>query len=131
MKARSLECHRAEVLLEVTDEGVADALAEEDAAADHHPADRAVGGHAQQHADLRHPAGAVDADRDGVDVHQWDVRPHHLFDTVEVRICDMPTNLEHTITIVALIQALMAKLYLMHRRNTQWRVYPRSLLEET
>ena len=24
----------------------------------------------------------------------------------------------------------MAKLYLMHRRNTQWRVYSRSLLEE-
>ena len=48
----------------------------------------------------------------------WDVRPHHLFDTVEVRICDMPTRLEHTLAVVALVQALMAKLYLMHRRNT-------------
>jgi carboxylate-amine ligase len=60
----------------------------------------------------------------------WDVRPHHLFDTVEVRICDMPTKLDHTITVVALVQAIMAKLYLMHRRNTQWRNYSRSLLEE-
>ena len=60
----------------------------------------------------------------------WDVRPHHVFDTVEVRICDMPTKMEHTITVVALIQALMVKLYLMHRRNTQWRRYSRSLIEE-
>lgn len=60
----------------------------------------------------------------------WDVRAHHIFDTVEVRICDMPTRMDHTITIVALIQALMAKLYLMHRRNTSWRTYSRSLIEE-
>lgn len=60
----------------------------------------------------------------------WDVRPHYLYDTVEVRICDMPTNIEDTLAIVALIQALMAKLYLMYRRNTAWRTYPRSLIEE-
>jgi carboxylate-amine ligase len=60
----------------------------------------------------------------------WDVRAHYLFDTVEVRICDMPTNIEHTVAIVALVQALMAKLYLMYRKNTAWRTYARSLLEE-
>ncbi len=58
------------------------------------------------------------------------MRPHHQFDTVEVRICDMPTNLDHTVAVVALVQALMAKLYLMYRRNTRWRVYSRSLIEE-
>jgi carboxylate-amine ligase len=60
----------------------------------------------------------------------WDVRCHHLYDTVEVRICDMPTSMEHTLAIVALIQSLMGKLYLMHRRNTAWRTYSRMLLEE-
>ncbi|MBS2026256.1 MAG: carboxylate-amine ligase [Deltaproteobacteria bacterium] len=60
----------------------------------------------------------------------WDVRPHYLFDTVEVRICDMPTNMDHTIAVVALIQALMAKLYLMYRRNTAWRTYARALIDE-
>lgn len=60
----------------------------------------------------------------------WDVRPHYQFDTVEIRVCDMPTNMEHTIALVALIQALMAKLYLMYRRNTAWRTYGRMLLEE-
>lgn len=60
----------------------------------------------------------------------WDVRPHYRYDTVEVRCCDMPTRMEHTITIVALIQALMAQLYLLWKRNTRWRSYPRSLIEE-
>jgi carboxylate-amine ligase len=60
----------------------------------------------------------------------WDVRAHHLYDTVEIRICDMPTSMDHTIALVALIQALMAKLYLMYRRNTAWRSYTRALIEE-
>lgn len=60
----------------------------------------------------------------------WDVRPHYLYDTVEVRCCDMPTRMDHTIAIVALIQALMAKLYLLWKGNTRWRSYPRSLIEE-
>ncbi len=60
----------------------------------------------------------------------WDVRAHWMFDTVEIRICDMPTNMEHTIAITALVQALMAKLYLMYRRNTAWRTYSRMLIEE-
>jgi len=34
------------------------------------------------------------------------------------------------VALVALIQALMAKLYLMYRRNTGWRKYSRALIEE-
>jgi len=49
---------------------------------------------------------------------------------VEIRICDMPTNLEDTLAVVAMVQALMAKLYLMFKRNTAWRTYSRSLIEE-
>jgi len=60
----------------------------------------------------------------------WDVRTHYMYDTVEIRICDMPTNLDHTVALVALIQALMGKLYLMYRRNTGWRSYARMLIEE-
>jgi carboxylate-amine ligase len=37
----------------------------------------------------------------------WDVRPHHKFGTVEVRICDMPGNLEDTLAIAALIQCVV------------------------
>ena len=37
----------------------------------------------------------------------WDVRPHHNFGTVEVRVCDMPGNLEDVLAITALIQCLV------------------------
>tara|TARA_R110002072_G_scaffold303094_1_gene493207 strand:+ start:1563 stop:2744 length:1182 start_codon:yes stop_codon:yes gene_type:complete len=37
----------------------------------------------------------------------WDIRPHHNFGTVEVRICDMPPNLKQVEGIAALIQCLV------------------------
>ncbi len=40
----------------------------------------------------------------------WDVRPHHAFGTVEVRICDMPGSLGDTLGLVALIQCLICAL---------------------
>lgn len=40
----------------------------------------------------------------------WDVRPHHNFGTVEVRMCDMPGNLDDTLAIAALIQCLVKAL---------------------
>ena len=40
----------------------------------------------------------------------WDVRPHHNFGTVEVRVCDMPGDLKDTMAITALIQCLVKAL---------------------
>lgn len=40
----------------------------------------------------------------------WDVRPHHNFGTVEVRVCDMPGNLEDVLAITALVQCLVKAL---------------------
>ena len=60
----------------------------------------------------------------------WDVRAHPFFDTVEVRICDMTTRIDDTIAIVALVQAVMGKLYLLYRRNLGFRQYSRELIEE-
>ena len=40
----------------------------------------------------------------------WDVRPHHNFGTVEVRVCDMPGNLEDSLAVAALIQCLVQAL---------------------
>ena len=37
----------------------------------------------------------------------WDVRPHHGFGTVEVRVCDMPGNLGDVLSVAALIQCLV------------------------
>jgi len=40
----------------------------------------------------------------------WDVRPHHQFGTVEVRVCDMPGNLTDTLALAALVQCLVQAL---------------------
>ncbi len=37
----------------------------------------------------------------------WDIRPHHNFGTVEVRICDMPASLDQVLAITALVQCLV------------------------
>jgi len=39
----------------------------------------------------------------------WDIRPHPDFGTIEVRICDIPTTIGETISIAALIQAMVAR----------------------
>jgi carboxylate-amine ligase len=40
----------------------------------------------------------------------WDVRPHHNFGTVEVRVCDMPGNLDDVLALAALTQCLVKAL---------------------
>lgn len=40
----------------------------------------------------------------------WDVRPHHNFGTVEVRICDMPGSLDDALALAGLIQCLVSSL---------------------
>ena len=37
----------------------------------------------------------------------WDVRPHHNFGTVEIRVCDMPGTLDDSLGIAALVQCLV------------------------
>lgn len=60
----------------------------------------------------------------------WDVRPHPVFGTLEVRICDIPLRADETLAIAALIQATVAKLYKLHSRNQSWRTYSRALIME-
>ena len=60
----------------------------------------------------------------------WDIRPHPFFDTIEVRICDIPMRAQETIAIAALIQATACKLWKLHSRNMDYRVYSRALLME-
>jgi glutamate---cysteine ligase / carboxylate-amine ligase len=60
----------------------------------------------------------------------WDIRPHPYFPTLEFRICDMPMRLEESIAIAALCQAVLAKLYQLHKQNLSFRHYSRSLIME-
>jgi carboxylate-amine ligase len=60
----------------------------------------------------------------------WDLRPHSTFGTLEFRICDVPTRAQESVTIAALIQAIIVKLHRLDTRNPGFRMYPRALIEE-
>lgn len=60
----------------------------------------------------------------------WDIRPHAFFNTLEVRICDLPTHLDTTIALAALIQATVCKLWMLHKNNMSFRIYRPTLIEE-
>lgn len=40
----------------------------------------------------------------------WDIRPHHTFGTVEIRVCDMPASLDHVLSLAGLVQCLVQAL---------------------
>src|SRR5262249_60335704 len=58
------------------------------------------------------------------------VRPHSLFRTPAVLVCDLPVRLAETMAIAALIQASVAKLYQLHSRNQSYCQYGRALVME-
>jgi carboxylate-amine ligase len=60
----------------------------------------------------------------------WDIRPHPFFNTIEVRVCDIPLRADETLAIAALIQATAAKLHRLHERNQDYRQYSRALIME-
>ncbi len=60
----------------------------------------------------------------------WDIRPHPFFNTIEVRVCDIPMRADESVALAALIQATAAKLWRLHERNQDFRQYSRALIME-
>jgi carboxylate-amine ligase len=60
----------------------------------------------------------------------WDIRPHPFFNTLEVRVCDIPMRLDETIAIAALVQSTVHMLYELHAHNKSYRIYSRALIME-
>jgi glutamate---cysteine ligase / carboxylate-amine ligase len=60
----------------------------------------------------------------------WDLRAHPQFPTLEFRVCDMPTRLEETICLAALMQAICAKLLKLREGNLGFRKYIPALIAE-
>ncbi|MGE0212657.1 MAG: carboxylate-amine ligase [Parvibaculaceae bacterium] len=60
----------------------------------------------------------------------WDLRPSARFPTLEMRVCDIPTRLEDTLSIAALYLCLLRMLYRLRRLNQRWRQYDRFLVNE-
>lgn len=60
----------------------------------------------------------------------WDVRPHPNLGTVEVRIFDAQTRVEHTVALAALTQAMMHRLSAAFDDGEPPADHPRELIDE-
>jgi len=60
----------------------------------------------------------------------YDVRPHPNFGTVEVRVMDSQTRLEHTVALSALVQAMVRELAEHHESGQELSRYPYEMLDE-
>src|SRR6195952_4574782 len=60
----------------------------------------------------------------------YDVRPHPNFGTVEIRVCDQQTRIEHTLGLAALIQALVRELCEHYDSGAELSSYPYEMLDE-
>lgn len=60
----------------------------------------------------------------------WDIRPSARFPTLEMRVTDMCTSLDHAISIAALYRSLISMLWRLKTSNQRWRIYPHMLVKE-
>lgn len=60
----------------------------------------------------------------------WDLRLHPFYDTIEFRICDMSLTVDETMCLVAIIQAVVAKLYKLTMQNLSFNIYRIALIRE-
>ncbi len=60
----------------------------------------------------------------------WDLRPHPTYSTLEFRICDLPPLVEDTVAIAAVVQALVAKLAWLRRKNLSFNIYRSAMTDE-
>jgi carboxylate-amine ligase len=60
----------------------------------------------------------------------YDVRPHPNFGTVEIRVMDSQTRVEHTLALAALVQAMVKELCEHFESGEQLSRYPYEMLDE-
>ena len=83
-------------------------------------------GEYQRHLDTMIAAGLIE---DGTKI-WWDVRPSARFPTLEMRIADVCTHIEDTVTVAAIYLCLLRMLYRLKRNNQRWRKYTNMLVRE-
>ena len=60
----------------------------------------------------------------------WDIRPSERYPTLEMRVTDLPTRMEDTITVAALYVCLLRMLWRLKVENRRWRSYANFLVSE-
>jgi len=80
----------------------------------------------QRHVDMMVNAGLIE---DGSKI-WWDIRPSSRFPTLEMRICDVCTDIDDAAAIAALYASLLHMLYRLRLGNQRWRQYATMLINE-
>jgi len=83
-------------------------------------------GEYQRHVDVLVNAGLM---KDASTI-WWDLRPSAKFPTLETRIMDVVTNVNHALSLVALNVCLLRMLFRARQKNQRWRVYANMLIDE-
>ena len=79
----------------------------------------------------RHVSILIDAGLiDDASMIWWDLRPSSRFPTLETRIMDISTNINHMISLVALNTCILRMLFRARQKNQRWRVYANMLIDE-
>ena len=80
----------------------------------------------QRHVDVLVQAGVL---QDATKI-WWDIRPSDRFPTLEMRICDVCTDIDDTAAIAALYVCLLRMLTRLKETNQRWRQYNNMLVLE-
>ncbi|WP_420432164.1 carboxylate-amine ligase [Candidatus Poriferisocius sp.] len=80
----------------------------------------------RRHVDVLVQAGVIE---DSTKV-WWDIRPSERYPTLEMRVTDLPTRMEDTITVAALYVCLLRMLWRLKLENRRWRSYANFLVSE-
>jgi len=80
----------------------------------------------QRHVDVLVNAGLIE---DGTKL-WWDIRPSFRFPTLEMRICDVCTDIDDAVAIAALYASVLHMLYRLRQNNQRWRQYATMLVNE-
>ena len=83
-------------------------------------------GEYQRHVNVLVGTGVIE---DGTKI-WWDVRPSDRFPTLEMRIADICTFAEDSVTVAAIYQCLLHMLWRLKRNNQRWRGYANMLVQE-
>ncbi len=60
----------------------------------------------------------------------WDIRPSSRFPTLEMRICDVCTDINDAVAIAAIYASILHMLYRLRLDNKRWRQYATMLVNE-
>lgn len=80
----------------------------------------------QRHVDTLVQAGIL---QDATKI-WWDMRPSDRYSTIEMRICDVCTDVDDAVAIAALYMCILRMLYRLKGTNQRWRQYNNMLIAE-